>query len=51
MDSHQHFIGGHWVPGEASIQVINPSDGQAMAGNGAAWTPRPAGACCCACPS
>lgn len=32
MDSHQHFIGGHWVPGEASIQVINPSDGQAMAG-------------------
>jgi aldehyde dehydrogenase (NAD+) len=31
MDTHQHFIGGQWIPGEASLEVINPSDGQRMA--------------------
>ena len=31
MDTHQHFIGSQWVPGEASLDVINPSDGQRMA--------------------
>lgn len=31
MDTHQHFIGGDWVPGQASLRVVNPSDGQVMA--------------------
>jgi aldehyde dehydrogenase (NAD+) len=31
MNAHQHFIGGDWVGGGATIPVINPSDGQVMA--------------------
>ena len=31
MNAHQHFIGGTWSAGTATIPVINPSDGQVMA--------------------
>ena len=31
MNAHQHFIGGDWIGGAATIPVINPSDGQVMA--------------------
>ncbi|AWN45551.1 aldehyde dehydrogenase [Methylobacterium terrae] len=31
MNAHQHFIGGTWVGGEATLPVLNPSHGQEMA--------------------
>jgi aldehyde dehydrogenase (NAD+) len=31
MNAHQHFIGGSWIAAEATIPVVNPSDGQVMA--------------------
>ena len=31
MNAHQHFIGGTWTGGGATIPVLNPSDGQVMA--------------------
>ena len=31
MNAHQHFIGGSWTDGGATIPVVNPSDGQVMA--------------------
>ena len=31
MNAHSHFIGGAWIPADATIPVINPSDGQPMA--------------------
>jgi aldehyde dehydrogenase (NAD+) len=31
MNAHSHFIGGDWIAADATIPVINPSDGQPMA--------------------
>ena len=31
MNAHSHFIGGAWIAADATIPVINPSDGQPMA--------------------
>ena len=31
MRTYDHYIGGQWVPGAATLDVINPSDGQPIA--------------------
>ena len=31
MRTHDHYIGGAWVPGAATLDVVNPSDGQVIA--------------------